>query len=93
MNKTTWQDIREEFLNSEEHFCYICSGSEIFREFWENAHYRKLIREKAEQFLETINNKEITVGFELLFRMTESCLEDPRQLRLKFLDYCVENTQ
>lgn len=79
---TFYEIVLEEFENSKAE--HLCDGSETFRKIWMR---NDLIKMHADKFISGINIIAFT-GIRYIFYCNSM---NPRELRLEFLKWCIEN--
>lgn len=90
---TFYQKVKEEFDKNNEY--YLCHGSETFKKSWKVKWKRLTIARIGKKFLKVVDKMEYRNDFKtdfengLFFPLGSD--EDVKQLRIEFLNWCIQN--
>lgn len=98
INKDFWVQVKRHYIERlDKSDFFICNCSDLFKycfEYRDGNYLRALIIEKAKAFLRFSSYKEIELGYYSLFSnsINNSIISDS-DLRILFLDFCIENSK
>lgn len=86
-SKEFWEKVKEQYIKAQD--MYLCPSSICFKQVWLTQ--KELIVKEAESFILDKGIYDVVCGnFFLFLPYRDTTSEEKKQIRIQFLDYCIQ---